>query len=79
MNVEVQLFAYLRQEVAGLDRRGRKTVTLPGGATAGDLLRALGLDSSRYQLLVVNNVHSDESAPLADGDRVAIFPAIAGG
>jgi molybdopterin converting factor small subunit len=79
MNVEVQLFAYLRKEVAGLDRRGRKSVALPDGAKAGDVVLAIGLDSSRYKLLVVNNVHSDESAPLADGDRVAIFPAIAGG
>lgn len=79
MNVEVQLFAYLRKEVAGLDRKGRKSVALPEGATAGDLVRAIGLDSGRYKLLIVNNVHSSESAPLRDGDRVAIFPAIAGG
>lgn len=79
MNVEVHLFAYLRKEVTGLDRKGRRIVTLADGATAGDLVRAIGLSSGRYKLLVVNNVHSNESAPLRDGDHVAIFPAIAGG
>ena len=79
MNINVQLFAYFRKEIKGLDAEGRKTVTLPENAKMGDLLKALGIPEGRFKLIIHNGLHCKEDTALADGDQVSIFPPIAGG
>jgi len=79
MNVNVQLFAYFRKEIKGLDAEGRKTVTLPESAKMSDLLKALGIPQGRFKLIILNGLHCREDKPLSEGDQVSIFPPIAGG
>jgi len=79
MNVNVQLFAYFRKEIKGLDAEGRKTLALPEKAKMSDLLAALGIPQGRFKLIIHNGLHCREDKALADGDQVSIFPPIAGG
>lgn len=81
MQIDVLLFASYR-DLAGTDRR---SVTLPEGASAGDVVRALrDEDDALAQLpesaaVVVNHrvVRSDH--PIASTDEVALLPPVAGG
>lgn len=79
MNVNVQLFAYFRKQVKGLDAEGRRQVSLPEGSKISDLLRVLGIPKGKFKLIIHNGLHCKEDKPLADGDQVSIFPPIAGG
>ena len=76
MQVEVRLFAGLRER-AGVRER---LVELPDGAVAGDVWGALELGSEPPGLLLaVNHAYVERSAPLADGDEVALIPPVSGG
>lgn len=81
MQIDVLFFASYR-ELAGADHR---SVTLPDGASAGDLVRELralgdGLAALPEGAAVVVNqrvVRSDHS--IAPTDEVALLPPVAGG
>ena len=81
MNITVRLFA-LAREVYGDDTI---VVTLPAGATVGELRRRLiveipGLVSLMSQILVaVNSEYVPDGIPLAAGDEVACIPPVSGG
>ena len=49
------------------------------GATVLDLLLHLGLNPEDVKIVFVNGVSVETDAPLHDGDRVGIFPAVGGG
>lgn len=48
------------------------------GATLGDLVATLGL-TDEQRITFVNGRHACDEQLLAEGDRVAIFPPVAGG
>jgi molybdopterin converting factor subunit 1 len=81
MDITVRFFASLRDS-AGTTQC---TLDLPEGATVGDLVCRLladypaleGHQSSWH--FAVNQTHVEQEAPLRPGDRVAIFPYVAGG
>jgi molybdopterin converting factor small subunit len=52
---------------------------LPDGAVVADALRALQYDEIEYASVVLNSAQISEDAPLSDGDRLYVFPPIAGG
>jgi len=82
MNVEVRLFAILRE------RAGRDTVEveLPDGATVGDALvelaRLPGLEEPIARIpvrMAVNREYADVGTRLAAEDELALIPPISGG
>lgn len=81
MKVDVRLLASLRNTA------GRNTVTLelPPGATLDDALAQLlrEIPALREHVpmwhLAVNGTHAESDAILEAGDRISIFPYIAGG
>jgi len=79
--VTVRYFALVREALG----RDRDELTLPAGATAGDVLdRVFGempsLANARRSLMVmVNQVYAQSATPLADGDEVALIPPVSGG
>jgi molybdopterin converting factor subunit 1 len=76
MTLEVKLFAMLRER-AGSDS---VAVELPEGATVGDLLGELApLIGAMPVRAAVNREYSVDSAPLSDGDEVALIPPVSGG
>ena len=74
VKIDVALKGALAERLPG----GRGTVELPDGATVDILREALGL-STLHCIYVLNGVAVDRSASIVDGDRVQIFPPVAGG
>lgn len=79
MNVDVALFAYLADyQPDGAGGRHARVFDLPAGTLVSDVIASIGLPD-QPRIVFVNNRHAPESAELHDGDRLAIFPPIAGG
>jgi sulfur carrier protein ThiS len=79
MNVDLAMFAYLSDyQPDGAGGRHARTVELPGEATIADLVTRLGLPTEP-RIVFVNGRHAEESQALCEGDRLAIFPPVAGG
>ena len=79
MRVELALFAKLsaRYPVPGSGREPR-ALEIDDDATVGSLVERIGL-SGEPRITFVNGRHAADERRLADGDRLAIFPPIAGG
>lgn len=79
MNVDIALFAYLADyQPDGRGGRSPRAFTLAEGTTVADLIVSLGLPDEP-RIVFVNGTHAEEPAELHDGDRLAIFPPVAGG
>jgi molybdopterin converting factor small subunit len=74
LRVEVTLKGTLADQVPG----GRTVLELPVGAPAEAILAAVGLPVAPY-IYAINGVAEKGSAPLYDGDRVVVYPPMAGG
>lgn len=79
MKIEVQLFASLGRYAPEGAGTAPLAVTLDEGATVGTLLDRLGVPSEVVKLAFVNGVHATAETALEDGDRVGVFPPVAGG
>ena len=89
MNVNVQLFSILRDCLP--PDKSRTTVTLPDGATLADLMVHLGIDQrlgynpqdiitkAEWLVLINKSGENDIGRTLQEGDKVQIFPSVAGG
>ncbi len=80
MKVELNLYASLR-------RYGPDNATNPGpwlleakeGTTITELLKCLNVPLETVRLIFLNGVHTNGHEILNDGDKVGVFPPIAGG
>jgi len=70
----------------GLERRFKKKrfnkvvrMELPNAVTVKDLLKKLRLSSKVAKIVIVNGTHGDYNDILEEGDRIDIFPPVAGG
>lgn len=79
MNVEVALFASLSGfQPDGRGGRHSRTFALKAGTRIADVIAMLGLPDDP-RVIFVNGRHAPEDRELAEGDRLAIFPPVAGG
>ena len=74
--VNVNLYATLRAYVGGAPS---VEVEVEPGETVGEILERLGVPPEQTRILFVNNRTAGLAQPLADGDRLGVFPAIGGG
>ena len=79
IEVEVRLYASLRQYCPGLGLGEPLRVQIAEGATAADVLRLLDVPRREMKIAIINSRCQDEDHRLSDGDRVAFFPPIGGG
>ena len=78
MKADVALFAYLSDyQPDGLGGGVRAPSTLPG-TTVADIIVQLGLPDEP-RVVFLNGKHAADNTVLVDGDRLAIFPPVAGG
>ena len=79
MEIELALFAKLsaRYPVGGSGREPRP-IDIDDGTTVGVLVEQIGL-AEEQRITFVNGRHAPDDRVLAPGDRLAIFPPIAGG
>ena len=79
MRVDVVLFAHFSSfQPDGTGGRHARTFDLPEGTTIADVIAMIGLPDEP-RVIFVNNRHAPEGQVLVDGDRLAIFPPVAGG
>lgn len=79
MEVDVVLFAHLSTfQPDGRGGRHSRTFDLAEGTTIADVIALLGLPDEP-RVIFVNNRHAPEEYVLQRGDRLAIFPPVAGG
>jgi len=79
VKVYVKLFATLRPYHPGPNRSEPLVVDLPTGATASDLVPALHLPDKLVRHAFINNQQKTLETPLADGDKINLFPPVVGG
>ncbi|MGB9723510.1 MAG: MoaD/ThiS family protein [Chloroflexia bacterium] len=77
--VEVRLYASLRRYRPDAPGGEGERVLLPAGSTVLDLLAGLGIPPAEVQTVFVNRRAISRETVLQDGDRVDLFPAVAGG
>ena len=74
MRFTVKLFVYFR------DNRFRAEVReYPEGTTVEEVIRSLGIDLEEVGVTMINSRHCTLDQVPAEGDQLAIFPAIGGG
>jgi len=79
MKVDVALFAYLSDyQPDGKGGRSARPFDLEEGTTVADLIERLGLPDEP-RVVFLNGKHAAENTVFTDGDRLAIFPPVAGG
>jgi len=79
IRVEVRLYASLEKLRPGLKAGEPFSVELEPSTITKRLVETLGIAPKSVQLIFVNGVVREFNHVLAEGDRVAFFPAIGGG
>ena len=79
MQVEVRLYATLRELAPDDAKAGVFLLTLPENATLGFLLTAIGIEAKKVHMRIVNGIMSSDDQVLKENDRIGLFPPIGGG
>lgn len=79
MQVTVVLYANLGQYHPQGEGNKEFTLEVPSGANPGMVLDLLQIPVEEYKLVFVHNQRRALDYPLAEGDRVALFPPVGGG
>ncbi|MEN8171368.1 MAG: MoaD/ThiS family protein [Chloroflexota bacterium] len=79
MKVEVRVFATLRKYMPGFGIGEPKIVELADGTTFAELRDQLALPAEEVKVIMRNGLQADLNELIADGDRIAYIPAVAGG
>jgi sulfur-carrier protein len=79
MEITVRLMAGLRDLLPKGPRDSLSVVNADRGTTIGQFMTELGLPGDIEVVVIVNGVYVREDHLLQDGDRVDIFPPMAGG
>jgi molybdopterin converting factor small subunit len=72
--IEIRLFATLRDGRDKIIKLDSTPFTV-----AGDVLKHLSICPEDVAIYLINGKHSNQDAPIKDGDIIAIFPPIGGG
>ena len=75
MHIQLKLFAGL----ADLTPEDSDRLPIEPGISVQDLLQRLEIPSAKAHLIFVNGVKRSLDTPLTGGERVGIFPPVAGG
>jgi sulfur-carrier protein len=74
MNIEVRLFATLRQ-----GRSPRQSIQLPAGSRLDDALARLDIGRQEVSIRLRNGREAEWETALSEGDTVSLFPGMGGG
>ncbi len=79
MEIEVKLFADMRQYVPKEIGHHFFKIEISSTNTVKDILKRLGIPDELPKVVLVNGVHSSSSRPIEDGSVISIFSMISGG
>ena len=74
MHLTVKLFAYFRD-----NRFKEQPMEFPEGTTVQEIILAVGVPVDEVGVTMINSRHCELQQVPAEGDQLAIFPAIGGG
>jgi thiamine biosynthesis protein ThiS len=77
MQIDVKLLGILRDQLPAV-QKGKAKIELQDGVSVADLLTHLEI-SRRVEVAINEEIETDETHILVDGDQVQIFTAIGGG
>lgn len=79
MKVELNLFASFERYMPNKAKGNSCTMELREGTRVRELLEQLKIPIDSVKLVFLNGVHARDDEILNDGDRVGVFPPVAGG
>lgn len=74
MQITVKLFAYFRD-----NRFKQQHMEFPDGTTVEEIIRSFAIPLDEVGVTMINSRHCELHQIPAEGDQLAIFPAIGGG
>ncbi len=77
--VQINLYASLAEHLPQSRQGNSCTMEVEPGTTVEQLLDQLTIPEDAPKITFLNGVHSTLKEELKEGDRVAVFPPIAGG
>jgi molybdopterin converting factor small subunit len=77
--VELRVYATLRKYLPDQPLGEGTLFRFEPGTSVAGLLEQAGVPLDQVKIIMVNNRHTGPEHVLADGDRVAAFPPVAGG
>jgi sulfur carrier protein ThiS len=78
MTIDLALFAKFSSRHPDGGGRGARPIHIEDGTTVADLVERLGL-AGEPRITFVNGRHAPDEHVLSEGDRLALFPPVAGG
>lgn len=80
MKIELNLYASLKAHSPQANQgKAEGPTEVPEGATIRELLAQLGVPVDAVKIIFLNGVHAKGDETLKEGDRVGVFPPVAGG
>ena len=79
MKIELKLFASLRKYTPLKSDSNTCMLEIDEGTTISELLEHSGIPANLCKIIFVNGIHAKKADLLRDGDRLGIFPPVAGG
>ncbi len=79
MDIEVKLFATLRDYLPKGSNRFSCRMEIDGHTRVKDIMSKLGIPDEIPKIVLVNGVHGKADQILKEGDVLSIFPPVAGG
>lgn len=78
MKIELRLFASLSRYMPE-GWKGSPVVEVPEGMTVRNLLEKIGVPPGAVKVIFINGVHAGFEEVIGEGDRIGVFPPVAGG
>lgn len=79
IEVKVRLYGMLRKHSPKTGIGEMTAVPIPENSHLSELVARLGVSEKEVKLTFVNNQQQSDDYQLQDGDKVALFPLVAGG
>jgi sulfur-carrier protein len=79
MKIELRLFASFASRVPSGTPGNTCFMEVEDGSSVKDLLKLLNIGLDEPKIMFRNGIHTSADDIVLDGDRVALFPPIAGG
>jgi molybdopterin synthase sulfur carrier subunit len=79
MRIAVKLYATLRRYKPDLPRGAGLPLEVPPGTTVSQVVERLGIPDAAPLVAMVNNAVCKADYVLAEGDKLSLFPPVAGG
>jgi len=80
MRVKIKLYASLARYMPELEGEDvMQGMEVEEGTTIGKLLESLNVPAAVVKLIFLNGTHAGAERVLHDGDRLGVFPPVAGG